>query len=227
MQFRKLLQYLLVKKARISNKNALRIIRTEGVLVNDMLVFENIEIGIEDTVKYNNITLKKGIDFVYLIYHKPRGVECTMNIEIADNLIQHLPVAQGLFHMGRLDKESEGLLLLTNDGSLHDALLRKENNITKKYIVTVNELLTTEFLLALQKGIVIMHQLTLPAFVKKMSDYTFSITLTQGLNRQIRRMCYKYNYSVQALVRVKFANLELNDLQQGKYKYISKTSLLF
>jgi 23S rRNA pseudouridine2604 synthase len=226
MKFRKLLQYLLVKKIRVSNAQALAILATEGVWVNDVLTHHNRAIGIQDTIKYNNITLQKCIVLRYIMYYKPRGVECTMNEALPNNLIQHLPIAQGLFHVGRLDKESEGLLLLTNDGTLHDALLRKEHNITKQYTVTVNNALTDDFLHALHTGIVIMGQLTLPAVVTKINATTFTIILTQGLNRQIRRMCYKHNYEVTTLVRTHFANLLLNELQPNEYKHITRADIV-
>ncbi|MBC7412801.1 MAG: pseudouridine synthase [Bacteroidia bacterium] len=226
MKFRKLLQYLLVKKIRVSNAQALAILAMEGVWVNNLLTHQNIEIGIQDTIKYNNITLQKGIVLRYIMYYKPRGIECTMNEALANNLVHHLPCAQGLFHVGRLDKESEGLLLLTNDGTLHDALLRKKHSISKQYTVTVNNVLTDDFLHALKTGIVIMGQLTLPAVVTKINATTFTIVLIQGLNRQIRRMCYKHNYEVVTLLRTHFANLTLNGLQPNEYKHITRNDIV-
>lgn len=226
MTFRKLLQYLLVKKIRVSNKEALRLITTDGVLVNGVRVFQNIELTITDTVTHNNITLKKGIDLVHIAYYKPRGIECTMNTSIANNLQEQLPFAYKVFHVGRLDKESEGLLLLTNNGALHDALLRKEHSINKVYKVKVDKPLTPEFVQALRTGIVIMEQLTLPATVVELNEYEFSITLTQGLNRQIRRMCYKYNYEVIQLIRIGFANLTLDNLAPNEYQYVTPQAIV-
>ena len=164
----------------------------------------------------------------YYMVNKPYGMLSQFTREGRWNALCDLNYIfeKNVYPVGRLDADSEGLLLLTNNGALHDALLRKEHSITKTYNVRVDKPLTPEFVTALRTGIVIMGQLTLPATVVELSNYEFSITLTQGLNRQIRRMCYKYSYEVTQLVRVGFANLTLGNLTPNEYEYVTEQAIV-
>lgn len=221
MTFRNRLQYLLVWKLRVSNRRALEIILSGEVMVNGMSVNTNIELGQTDEVIYNNELLKEGKKLIYIAFYKPRGIETTLNTAIADNLKDILPFEEELFPVGRLDKASEGLLFLTNDGTLYDKMLRNENKTEKEYIVTVDKHIDDNFLESMADGIKIMGKMTLPCLIEKLDDFTFRIILIQGLNRQIRRMCYKLHYEVLRLVRVRMGTIKLGDLVAGEYRVLT------
>ncbi len=218
MTFRNRLQYLLVWKLRVSNKRAIEIILSGDVLVNDRPVNTNIELGQTDEVIYHDVVLKEGKKLIYIAFYKPRGIETTLNTAIADNLKDILPFDEELFPVGRLDKASEGLLFLTNDGTLYDKMLRNENKTEKEYIVRVDKPIDAHFLQLMASGIRIMGKMTLPCHVEMVDAYTFRIILIQGLNRQIRRMCYKLHYEVLSLKRVRMGAIELGDLQAGEWR---------
>lgn len=225
MTFRNRLQYLLVWKLRVSNRRALEIILSGAVLINGMPAYTNIELEQTDEVVYNNEVLKEGKKLIYIAFYKPRGIETTLNRAIADNLKAILPFEEELFPVGRLDKESEGLLFLTNDGTLYDKMLRNENKTEKEYIVTVDKLIDEHFLVSMANGIRIMGKMTLPCRIEKIDDFTFRIILIQGLNRQIRRMCYKLDYEVLRLIRVRIGTIELGDLVAGGYRILKGAKL--
>ena len=222
MTFRKRLQHFLVKRLNISNKSALALILEGKVLVNDLAVFENIEINIEDKVVYENQILQEGKQLIYIAFNKPRGIETTLNTDIMDNLKDILPFEESLFPVGRLDKESEGLLLLTNDGRFFDKTLRSEHQTEKEYFVKVDKEITDDFILKMSSGINILGKITLPCPVKKVNEFTFKIILVQGINRQIRRMCYKLNYEVLELKRIRIGNILLGDLAPRGYFYVER-----
>ena len=219
MTFRKRLKYLLVKRLNISNKSALTLILEGKIFVNGDKVFENIEINLEDSVVFDGQILKNGKELIYVAFYKPRGIETTLNQSIQDNLKDILPFKDDLFPVGRLDKESEGLLILTNDGRTFDKTLRSENQTEKEYLVTVNKEITNDFIQKMVEGIYILGKITLPCEVEKMDDFSFKIILIQGMNRQIRRMCYKLDYEVLRLVRVRIGKITVGDLHPTEFKY--------
>ncbi|RYU95865.1 pseudouridine synthase [Emticicia agri] len=221
MTFRNRLQYLLVWKLRVSNRTALEIILSGKVLVNGIAINTNIELNQTDEVVYNDEVLKEGKKLIYIAFYKPRGIETTLNTAIADNLKNILPFEEELFPVGRLDKASEGLLFLTNDGTLYDKMLRNENKTEKEYMVTVDKPIDEHFLISMANGIKIMGKMTLPCYIKKIDDFTFRIILIQGLNRQIRRMCYQLHYEVERLIRVRIGSIELGDLIAGEYRVLT------
>ena len=220
MTFRNRIQYLLVKKLRVSNQQALEIILSGNVMLNGIPVRTNAELSQSDEVVYKGELLKEGKNPIYIAFYKPRGIETTLNTDIPYNLKAILPFEEGIFPVGRLDKESEGLLLLTNDGTLYDKILRNENKTEKDYIVTVDKEIDSYFLEAMAGGIKIMGKMTLPCTIVKLDNFIFRITLVQGLNRQIRRMCYKLHYEVLKLVRVRIGKLELEDLMPGEHRML-------
>jgi 23S rRNA pseudouridine2604 synthase len=220
MTFRKRLQYFLVKRLNISNKSALALILEGKVLVNEVAIFENINVNIEDKIVYENQILQEGKELIYIVFYKPRGIETTLNSEIPDNLKDILPFNQPLFPVGRLDKESEGLLLLTNDGRLFDKTLRSEHQTEKEYLVKVNREITQDFISEMSSGVMILGKMTLPCVVEKVDDFSFKIVLIQGINRQIRRMCYKLGYEVLELKRIRIGNILLGDLTPNEYRYL-------
>jgi 23S rRNA pseudouridine2604 synthase len=225
MSFRNRLQYFLVKRLQISNKAALELIIHKRVTINGELVGTNLDLKPEDEVIYEGQILQEGRYFEYIAYYKPRGIETTFNTEIADNLKQILPFSDDVFPIGRLDKESEGLLLLTNDGRLYDKILRHENKTEKEYFVTVDKPIDDNFVEKMSSGIKIMGRLTLPCKVVKIDNFVFKIILIQGLNRQIRRMCYKLNYEVTRLVRIRIGDIELGELRAGEWRVFNPKSV--
>ncbi len=221
MTFRNRLQYLLVVRLQISNKAALNLILSEKILVNGVTVNANCEINETDEVVFDGKILKEAKKMIYIAFYKPRGIETTLNEQINDNLKAIMPFKDEVFPVGRLDKESEGLLLLTNDGKIYDNILRNENKTEKDYIVQVDKIISAEFIEIMASGIMIMGKQTLPCVLVRIDDFTFQITLIQGLNRQIRRMCYKLNYEVLSLKRTRIGSLHLGDLKAGEYRYIT------
>ena len=220
MSYRDKLQYLLVKKLNISNALAKEIILSNMVLVNTENVCDNIEILETDLVFYKNEIIQIGKKLIYVALYKPRGTECTLNENIAQNLSTIINFKEKLFPVGRLDKESEGLLILTNDGYYFNKTINPASEVEKEYIVTVNKPITQEFILEMSKGVEILGQITLPCKTEKIDDLTFKIILVQGLNRQIRRMCFKLNYMVTSLKRVRIGNINLENLQPKEYRMI-------
>lgn len=222
MTFRKRIQYHLVKKLNISNKVAIELIRNGQIAVNEVIIYENIEISETDSLKYGSVFLQEAKQLIYVAFYKPRGIETTLNTEIANNLKEILPFEESLFPVGRLDKESEGLLLLTNDGRIFDKTLRHENNIEKEYLVEVDKPISDEFLLKMASGVNILGKITKAAKLEKLTEFQFKIILTQGLNRQIRRMCYKLDYEVLKLVRIRIGNHKIEVLKPLEYRYLDK-----
>lgn len=220
MTFRNRLQYLLVIRLQISNKEALNLILSGKILVNRIAVKSNCELIQTDEVIYEGRLLKEAKKLIYIAFYKPRGIETTLNITIKDNLKAILPFEVDVFPVGRLDKESDGLLLLTNDGTVYDKILRKENKTEKEYIVQVDKLINSEFFETMSDGIVIMGKKTFPCQLAQIDDYTFKITLIQGLNRQIRRMCFKLDYKVLSLKRVRIGDVHLGNLKAGEYRIL-------
>ncbi|QMU28065.1 pseudouridine synthase [Adhaeribacter radiodurans] len=215
------LKHFIVQKLRISNQQALDYILSGRVQVNGKKGALQQALLPEDEVTFEEQVLKQPTAYLYLAYYKPRGIESTLNPAIQNNLGAALPFEQRVFPVGRLDKESEGLMLLTNNGKIYDRIIHAESHQEKEYRVTVNKPLTSAALEQLTAGITIMGKKTRPARVQPIDDNTFSIILTQGLNRQIRRMCYKLHYEVQQLVRVRMINIHLGQLKPGEWRFLS------
>lgn len=158
---------------------------------------------------------------VYLAYHKPVGIICTSDPKATDNIIQAVNYPERLFHIGRLDVASSGLILLTNDGDIVNAILRAEGKHEKEYVVEVDKRITPSFLAEMHTGVEILGRKTLPANVVQIDAMTFAITLVEGRNRQIRRMCEALGYAVKRLKRVRVMNVELADLPVGKWRHLT------
>lgn len=224
MGFSTKLQYLLVRQLGISNREVRQLLMEKKVKINGKVVSSNPEVEPEDEIKVDGKIVQAAKIFKYLAYYKPRGIETTLNPEVPDNLINILPFSD-VFPVGRLDKASEGLLILTDDGRYYDKILRKENKTEKEYLVKVDKPITEEFIENMASGIKIMGKMTLPCKVMRVSDMEFRIVLIQGLNRQIRRMCYKLGYEVLFLQRIRIGNVFLDKLEPGMWREISKTDL--
>ena len=163
---------------------------------------------------------------IYLAFNKPVGIVCTTDRRVeTDNIIDFIKYPVRIFPVGRLDKTSEGLIFLTNDGDIVNKILRARNNHEKEYIVSVNRPINKEFIQSMSNGIEILETITKNCFVKQMGAKKFKIILTEGLNRQIRRMCESLGYRVQSLKRVRIMNIKL-DLPVGKYREFTKKELL-
>lgn len=162
---------------------------------------------------------------ILLAFHKPRGIVCTTSQEEPDNIIDFIQYHKRIYPVGRLDKESEGLILLTNQGELVDKILRGSNYHEKEYVVKVNKKITDEFIKGMSEGVPILDTVTRSCQITKTDDYSFHIILTQGLNRQIRRMCEYFNYKVVMLRRIRIMNIQLGRLKSGTYRKITDSEL--
>lgn len=219
------LQMYLVQKLKISNQEACRFIGAGRVMVNGLPGHRKQQLLPEDVVELDAQIIKTAQTYLYIVYYKPRGVESTLNPAIPANLKLAFSLPAKVFPVGRLDKDSEGLLLLTNNGQLYDKIIHPDHHQEKEYRVTVNQPLTPAAITQLSTGLTILGRQTRPAQVQVIDTFTFQIILTQGLNRQIRRMCYKLGYQVLQLVRVRIINIELGNLIPGQWRYLAPAEL--
>lgn len=163
---------------------------------------------------------------IYLALHKPRGIVCTTDLREKNNIITYLNLKERIFPIGRLDKDSSGLILLTNDGSIVNSILREKYGHSKEYEVEVNKPLNETFINKMQKGVRILGQVTKPCQIYKLTDTKFRIILTQGLNRQIRRMCQALDYEVVTLKRLRIMSITLGNLAVGEYRYLTAKEIV-
>ncbi|WP_437790698.1 pseudouridine synthase [Macrococcoides caseolyticum] len=178
----------------------------------------------DDSVEVDNkvVTLNTDKGYVYIKLNKPRGITSTTERHIKGNIVDFVGHSERIFHIGRLDKDSEGLILLTNDGDIVNEILRKEGRHEKEYIVTVDKPITDDFVNQMSEGVAILDTVTLPAEVEKLNTKTFKIILTQGLNRQIRRMTEALGYEVKQLRRIRVMNILVDDLKLGEWKDLTE-----
>lgn len=160
--------------------------------------------------------------YVYLVLNKPIGITSTTERHIDGNIVDFINHPERIFHVGRLDKDSEGLILMTNDGDIVNEILRAENEHEKEYIVTVDKPVTDEFLEKMANGVEILDTVTLPAKAEKIAKQVFKLTIKQGLNRQIRRMCTALGYEVKRLQRIRIMNLRLGNLKVGEWRNLTE-----
>jgi 23S rRNA pseudouridine2604 synthase len=206
-----------------SRRAADKLIEDGRVTINGEVPLMGTKIVEGDVVKVDGKSVfKKDEKAVYLVLNKPRGIVCTTDTRVEkDNIIDFLNYPKRIFPIGRLDKASEGLILLTNDGDIVNKILRARNNHEKEYIVQVNKPIDNDFIKKMSQGVPILDTVTRPCKVEQLSRVRFKIILTQGLNRQIRRMCEYLGYHVQQLKRVRIMNIHL-DLPNGKYREMTK-----
>lgn len=216
-----------------SRREADKLIEAGKVTVNGKRASVGQQVEEGDAVKVNGklIVDKKKPKAIYIALNKPAGIICTTENHVKGNIVDYVNHKERIFPIGRLDKESEGLILLTNDGSIVNEILRAENNHEKEYLVTVDRILTESFLKSMAAGVTIYnpvkkkHEKTRPCKVKRVNDTSFKIVLSQGLNRQIRRMCQVHKYEVVKLKRVRIDRLKLGDLPSGKWRYLNSTEV--
>ncbi len=213
------------EKGLCSRREADELIRQGRVTINN----EKAEMGSKvypgDIVKLGGKSLKPKERPVYLAFNKPPGIVSTTDQKEKDNIIDFINFPKRIFPIGRLDKESEGLIFLTSDGDIVNKILRAGNNHEKEYIVTVNKPITEGFVESMAKGVRILGTVTKKCKTTQMSRYMFRIILTEGMNRQIRRMCEVFGYEVVTLKRVRIMNVKLGSLPLGQWRYLTADEL--
>lgn len=191
------------------------------VTVDDIPAVAGTRVLAGQVVRVDGAPLFPDEDYVYIALHKPLGITCTSDKSDKDNVIDYLHFDKRIYPIGRLDKTSTGLLLLTNDGSIVNKILRAEGRHEKEYLVEVDKPVTPEFLSSMQKGVPILERITMPCKTQQTGSHTFRIILMQGLNRQIRRMCEYHDYQVRRLKRTRILNIDLGNLPLGEWRSLT------
>jgi 23S rRNA pseudouridine2604 synthase len=208
-----------------SRREADKLIEQGKVLLNGVVGVLGDRVGEADEITVEGKVLKREAKLVYIALNKPTGITCTTELDVRDNIINFVNHKERIFPIGRLDKPSEGLIFLTNDGDIVNKILRAGNNHEKEYAVMVDKPITNDFLRKMANGVPILDTVTKKCHVEKESDYVFKITLTQGLNRQIRRMCEYLGYEVYRLKRLRIMNVSLEDLPLGEWRDLTPVEL--
>lgn len=208
-----------------SRREADKYIEQGRVTINDNIASKGNRVKDGDVVEVDGEPLKKKKQTVYIALNKPKGITCTTDLKDKTNIIDYVNFSSRIFPIGRLDKRSEGLIFLTNDGDIVNKILRAGNQHEKEYIVTVDKPIDLEFVKAMRSGVRILGVMTQPCFVQQEGPNRFRIILTQGLNRQIRRMCEALGYDVVTLKRTRIMNMALKDLAPGKWRYFTKDEI--
>lgn len=212
---------LLSNKGICSRRQARDLIEAKRVLVNGKLCIQGQWVEEEDEICIDHAPIVER-EKVYLLLNKPVGITCTVAEDVKDNIISFMNYPEYIFPVGRLDKDSQGLILLTNDGDLANQILASENVHEKEYRVRLDREFDHAFVKGMSEGVVIGNIKTRPCKIKPITPDTFSITLTQGLNRQIRKMSKSFGYTVVRLERVRILHLEIKDLAYGKWRKLSE-----
>ena len=210
-----------------SRRNADKLIEEGRIKVNGKAVVMGQKVIPQDKIEVDGVIVEDLLeDSIYIAFNKPKGIVCTTDTRVEkDNIIDYINYPSRIFPIGRLDKMSEGLILLTNDGDIVNKILRSRNSHEKEYLVTVNKPVTNEFIDKMENGVPILEQVTKKCLVKQIHKKQFRIILTQGLNRQIRRMCEYLNYRVIKLKRIRIMNIELNT-KVGCYRDLTKNEMI-
>lgn len=208
-----------------SRREADRLIEKGKVYVDGIRAIVGQKVTQNQLIECNGQKIGREEELILLAFNKPRGIICSTVDKEGTNIVDYINYGKRIYPIGRLDKESEGLILLTNDGSISDKILRSRNNHEKEYIVTVNKNITEQFIKGMSNGVPILDVVTKKCVVEKVDNRTFRIILTQGLNRQIRRMSEYFGYKVIKLKRIRICNIKLGDLEVGKYRNISNLEL--
>ena len=208
-----------------SRREADKLLEQGRITINGKIPELGTKVLTNDEVRVNGeLVSEKEEPKIYLAVNKPAGIECTTNQSVRGNIVDFINYPERIFPVGRLDKDSEGLIIMTNDGDIVNKILRARNNHEKEYIVTVDKTITDRFIQRMSAGVPILDTVTKECRVEKISSTTFRIFLTQGLNRQIRRMCEYFDYTVVALKRIRIINISL-DVPVGKYRDITKAEM--
>ncbi len=208
-----------------SRREADRLIEAGKITIDGGLATMGTKVTEDSVICINGKPIKKEEEFILIAFNKPRGIVCTTFRHDPDNIIDFLKFDKRIYPIGRLDKDSEGLILLTNKGELVDKILRGSNYHEKEYIVKVNKKMSKEFVKGMSEGVPILETVTRPCTITPIDETTFRIVLTQGLNRQIRRMCEYFGYHVVTLKRVRVMNIQLGRLKTGTYRNVTTQEL--
>jgi 23S rRNA pseudouridine2604 synthase len=195
------------------------------VSVNGRVAELGTQAEVSDDVRVDGKPLGRPSRHVYLAFNKPTGITCTTERHVRGNIVDFIGHRERIFPIGRLDKDSEGLILLTNNGDIVNEILREENGHEKEYLVTVDRPLTEAFLAGMAAGVPMLGTVTKPCRTHQIGRNMFRIVLTQGLNRQIRRMCEHFGYTVRRLQRVRIVNLSLGELKPGQWRDLTAAEL--
>ena len=208
-----------------SRREADRLIESGKVTVDGVTAQMGMRVTAGQIVKVGKKTVSKQDEMIVLAVNKPKGIVCTEDQRERDSIVRFLNYPVRVTYEGRLDKDSRGLLLMTNNGDIINQMMRAANRHEKEYKVTVDKEITEQFIKKMSEGVPILDTVTRPCTVKKIGKYTFSIILTQGLNRQIRRMCAAFGYEVKDLVRIRIMNIRLGSLKEGAYRKLTDEEL--
>lgn len=208
-----------------SRREADKLIEQGRVKIDGVKASTGMKVSKGQSVSIDGKPLKVENELVYIALNKPVGITCTTESKIKGNIVDFINHEKRIFPIGRLDKDSQGLIFMTNDGDIVNKILRAGNNHEKEYIVTVNKPITDEFIKGMSNGVPILGTVTKKCLVKKESKNSFRIILTQGLNRQIRRMCEYFGYEVKKLERIRIMNVSLGNLKIGSWRYLTKKEL--
>ncbi|MFN8339527.1 MAG: 23S rRNA pseudouridine(2604) synthase RluF [Saprospiraceae bacterium] len=204
-----------------SRRDADKLIETGRVVINTQVARKGNRVLPTDKVYLDGVLLKNKVKPIYIALNKPVGIVCTTDTNEPDNIIDYMSYPERIFPIGRLDKMSQGLILLTNDGDIVNKILRAGNFHEKEYIVSVNKTIDQAFVKTMAAGVPILDTVTRPCKVQKLDNITFKITLTQGLNRQIRRMCEYLGYQVKSLTRVRIMEITLDGIAYDSWRYLT------
>ncbi|WP_180316776.1 23S rRNA pseudouridine(2604) synthase RluF [Cytobacillus eiseniae] len=205
-----------------SRRGADRLISEGRVTINGKVAKVGSQVEPGDDVLVSGNPIRLAMNYVYIALNKPVGITSTTEKKVKGNIVDLVNHPLRIFNIGRLDKDSDGLILLTNDGDIVNEILRAEHRHEKEYIVSVDKPITPEFLKQMSEGVKILGTKTLPCEVRQLSKFDFQIILTQGLNRQIRRMCAELGYEVYRLQRIRIMNIHLGNLPVGQWRDLTK-----
>lgn len=208
-----------------SRREADRLVEQGVVTVNGNVAVMGQKVTIHDNIMVKGKNISREEEQILIALNKPVGIECTTDLNNPDNIVDFINFDKRIYPIGRLDKNSQGLILLTNDGSIVNKILKGSNYHEKEYVVTVDKPITEEFIKKMSSGVRILDQVTRPCKVTEIKKHVFNIVLTQGLNRQIRRMCGELGYNVQKLKRIRIMNIELGNLPVGQYRKVTDSEL--
>lgn len=205
-----------------SRREADKLVAEGRVTINGLTAELGSQAELGDDVRINGRKIGKQSAHVYIALNKPVGITCTTELHVRGNIVNYVNHSERIFPIGRLDKDSEGLILLTNDGDVVNPILRSEGKHEKEYVVTVDKAITPSFIKGMSEGVHILGSKTLPCKLKQVGPRTFHIILTEGKNRQIRRMCEAFGYEVIKLKRIRIMNILLSDLEKGKWRNLTE-----
>ncbi|GFZ32694.1 pseudouridine synthase [Clostridium zeae] len=208
-----------------SRREADKLIEQGRVSIDGQVATTGAKVGLNQKVLIDGKPITKENEAVYIVLNKPVGITCTTEKKIKGNIVDFVKHKKRIFPIGRLDKDSQGLILLTNDGDIVNKILRAGNNHEKEYIVTVNKPITDEFITNMAKGVPVLGVITKKCVVKREGKNVFRIVLTQGLNRQIRRMCEYFGYKVVKLERIRIMNINLGGLKIGQWRELNRKEI--